>query len=33
LTEGEAGAIATRIMRAGAIRLDPPGIEIADLFP
>jgi len=27
-----AGAIATRIVRDGAIRLDPPGIELRDFF-
>ena len=28
-----AGAIATRIIRDGRIRLDPPGIELSELFP
>jgi Uma2 family endonuclease len=31
--DADADAIATRIIREGVIRLDPPGIEIADLFP
>jgi Uma2 family endonuclease len=29
---GDAGAITTRIIRDGAIRLDPPGIELTGLF-
>jgi Uma2 family endonuclease len=29
----DAGTITTRIVREGAIRLVPPGIELADLFP
>ena len=28
-----AGAITTRIIRDGPIRLDPPGIELIGLFP
>ncbi len=28
-----AGAITTRIIRDGRIRLDPPGIELTELFP
>ncbi len=28
-----AGAIATRIIRDGTIRLDPPGIELTGVFP
>ena len=27
-----AGAITTRIVRDGAVRLDPPGIDLADIF-
>jgi Uma2 family endonuclease len=32
---GEGDAIATRIVRAGSLRLDPPGVElpVADFFP
>ena len=30
---GEDGAIATSIVREGSIRLDPPGITLAELFP
>jgi Uma2 family endonuclease len=29
----EAGAITTRIIRDGAIQLDPPGLNLTDLFP
>jgi Uma2 family endonuclease len=29
----EAGAITTRIIRDGAIRLDPPGLTVERLFP
>jgi Uma2 family endonuclease len=28
-----AGAITTRIIRGGPVRLDPPGIEVTEFFP
>ena len=30
---GEADSIAARILRDGALRLDPPGLALTDLFP
>ena len=29
----EAGVMTTRIIRDGTLRLDPPGIDLTDLFP